>query len=189
LVNTISADLVSVLDHLEEGETGTFASIAANIDLDRIGVYGHTAGGGAAIKTCLADERCDAVLGLDPWVEPLEEADLQLTMSRPALYMRSDDWVGTQNDALLQGIAGRGSSITYLIEVDGTTENDFTIAPFVSPLAEQMDLKGPIPAGRVVPIVDNYLLGFFDVFLLGTGSASLDSVTFPEVSVTVIDHS
>ena len=57
----------------------------------------------------------------------------------------------------------------------------------MSPVANQLGLKGPIPTGRVIPIVDNYLLGFFDVFLLGTGSAALDSVTFPEVSVSVIE--
>jgi dienelactone hydrolase len=189
LVATMAADLVTVLDELDEGSGGAFASLAGSVDSNRIGIYGHTAGGGAAVKTCLEDERCDAVLGLDPWVEPLLESDLQLTMSRPALYMRSDEWVETQNDALLLGIAGRGSSVTYLLTVEGSTENDFTMTPLVSPLAEQMGLKGPIPAGRVVPIVDNYLLGFFDVFLLGTGSASLDSVSFPEVSVSVIDQS
>jgi hypothetical protein len=50
-----------------------------------------------------------------------------------------------------------------------------------------LGLKGPIPAGRVVPIVDNYLLGFFDVFLLGTGSAAVDSVSVGEVALEVIN--
>jgi hypothetical protein len=38
-----------------------------------------------------------------------------------------------------------------------------------------------------MPIIDNYLLGFFDVYLLGTGSAQLDSISFPEASVSVFD--
>lgn len=189
LVATMSADLVSILDELDRGAAGSFSRLVASADLNRVGVYGHGAGGGAAIKTCLEDERCDAVLGMDAWVEPLTERDLQQTMLRPALYMRSDETVNTQNDALLQGIAGRGSSVTYLVAVEGTTSNDFTMTPLISPVGEQLGLKGPIPAGRVIPIVDNYLLGFFDVFLLGTGPASLDSVTFPEANVSVIDHS
>jgi len=188
LVATFSADLVTILDSLEEGESGPFAAISGRVDLNRIGIYGHSAGGGAAVKTCLEDERCDAVLGLDPWVEPLTEVDLRLTMNRPALYMRSAGWVDTPNDALLRGIAARGSSVTYLLEVDGASHNDFIMTPLLSPFGAQLGITGSIPAGRMINIVDNYLLGFFDVFLLGTGSATLDSVSFPEVSIAVIDQ-
>ena len=112
LVATLAGDLVTVLNGLEAGEEGPFSRIAAAADLNRIGLYGHTTGGGAAIKVCLEDERCSAVLGMDPWVEPLTESDLQLTMTKPALYMRSDEWVGTNDDGLLSGIAARGEAIT-----------------------------------------------------------------------------
>lgn len=190
LVTILAADLETILDELDEGDSGAFADIVSGADLNRIGIYGHSTGGGAAIKACLIDElqRCDAVLGMDPWVEPLTESDLRLNMTRPALYMRSDDWVDTPNDALLRGIAARGESVTYLLDIEGTNHNDFIMTPLLSPVASQVGLTGPIPAGRVIPIVDNYLVGFFDVFLLGTGSAALDSVNFPEVSVTVVDR-
>jgi dienelactone hydrolase len=186
LLTTFAEDLVMILDGLDAGESGPFRSIIQGADLNRIGIYGHSIGGGAAIKTCLADERCDAVLGLDPWVEPLTEADLLLTMTKPALYMRSDEWINTDNDALLKGIANRGSNLTYLAGVEGTTSNDFIATPLLSPMASQFGLRGDIPSGRIIPIIDNYLLGFFDVYLLGTGSAALDSVTFPEVTMTVV---
>jgi hypothetical protein len=188
LVATFAGDLVTILNELDEGEDGAFSEIVAGADLNRIGLYGHSAGGGAVVKTCLADERCDAVLGMDPWVEPLTEEDLRLDMTKPALYMRSEGWVDTPNDALLRGIAARGASVTYWLGVEGAEHSDFVMTPLLSPVASQLGLKGPIPAGRIIPIIDNYLAGFFDVFLLGTGSAALDSVTFPEVSVTVIDQ-
>jgi dienelactone hydrolase len=186
LLSTFSGDLVMILDGLDAGESGPFGAIIDGADLNRIGIYGHGVGGGAAVKTCLEDERCDAVLGLDPWVEPLTEVDLQLTMARPAFYMRSDEWIDTDNDALLRGIAARGADVTYLAGVEGTTSNDFIATPLLSPLTTRFGLRGEIPSGRIIPIIDNYLLGFFDVYLLGTGSAALDSVTFPEVTMTVI---
>ena len=71
--------------------------------------------------------------------------------------------------------------------IEGANGNDYLMTPLLTPFAAQFGLKGPIPAGRVITIVDNYLGGFFDVFLLGTGSAALDSVTFEEVSVSVFD--
>ncbi len=186
LVSTYAADIVTVLDTLELGEVGALGAIAASADLTRIGVYGHSTGGGAAIKVCLEDERCDAVLGLDPWVEPFSDRVIKLTATRPALFMRSDEWRGNENDNLLRGIAGRSEALTYWVGVEGAEHNDFVITPLLSPIAAQLGLKGPIPTGRIIPIIDNYLLGFFDVFLLGTGSAALDNVSFEEVSVEVI---
>jgi dienelactone hydrolase len=186
LVSTFAADIVTVLNALELDDGGPFGAIAASADLTRIGVYGHSTGGGAAIKVCLEDERCDAVLGLDPWVEPLSDKVIKLPATRPALYMRSDEWRGNENDNLLRGIAGRSEAITYWVGVEGAEHNDFVLTPLLSPIAAQLGFKGPIRAGRILPIIDNYLLGFFDVFLLGTGSAALDNVSFEEVSVEVI---
>ena len=187
LVSTMSADLVTILNELEAGEVGSFAGIAGSVDLGRLGIYGHSAGGGAAVKTCLEDARCSAVLGMDPWVEPLTEADLRLNMAKPALYMRSGAWLNTDNDGLLQGIAGRGESVTYMVDIPDASHNDFVMTPLLSPISSQLGLTGDIPGGRIISIVDNYVLGFFDVFLVGTGPAALDSVTFPEAAVSVID--
>ena len=187
LVDTVAGDLVTILDNLEAREEGPFGAVAAAADLNRIGVYGHTTGGGAAVKLCLEDERCSAVLAMDPDVSPLTERDLQLTMASPGLYMRSEEWLGTPDDALLSGIAARGEAITYSVGVEGATSNDFLMTPLLTPLASQFGWTGSIPAGRVISIVDNYVLGFFDVFLLGTGPAQLDSVSFAEVTVSVFD--
>jgi dienelactone hydrolase len=187
VVATLAGDLVTLLDALDEGEDGPLAALAGSADINRLGLYGHGAGGGAAIKVCLEDERCDAVLAMDPWVHALTQRDLQNNMTRPALYMKSDDWIGTSDDALLAGIAARGTSITYSVGVSGAATTDFTMIPLMTPMASQLGIKGPIPAGRVMPIIDNYLLGFFDVYLLGTGSAQLDSISFPEASVSVFD--
>ncbi|HEX9763594.1 MAG TPA: hypothetical protein VGA97_10885 [Acidimicrobiia bacterium] len=186
LITTFADDIVSVLDSLDLGDGGPLTFLAGSVDLERVGVFGHAAGGGAAIVVCLQDERCDAVLGLDPWVEPLPNQVIRETPTRPALFMRSDEARDTQNDAILRGLVGRASAVTYWVDVMGASGNDFVSLPLLSPIAAQLGLKGPIPAGRVIPIVDNYLVGFFDVFLLGTGPATLENVSFPEVSVEVV---
>lgn len=186
LVEVFAGDLVSIINALELGERGPFGALATSADVSRIGLYGHTAGGGAAVEVCLQDERCDAVLGLDPWVEPLPDDVISTEATRPALYMRSDDWRNTENDAVLRGISERSANVTYWVAVDGTNEKDFLVTPILSPITSEVGLTGPIAAGRILPIVDRYLLGFFDVFLLETGSAALDTASFDEVSVEVI---
>lgn len=186
LVATYAGDIYTILDELDEGASGEFAPIVGSADMSRVGVYGHSAGGGAAVTVCLEDERCDAVLGMDPWVEPLPDDVLKISATRPAMFLRSDQWRGTENDAVLRGIAARSESVTYWIGVEGAGHFDFVSAPLLSPVAAQLGVKGPIATGRILPIIDNYLLGFFDVFLLDTGSAALDAVTFDEVTVEVM---
>lgn len=187
LVDVHTEDLISVLDALEEGRTGPFGPLAESADLTRIGAYGHSTGGGAAVRFCLTDERCDAVLGMDPWVEPLPNRVLAETATKPEMFLRSVEWQEKPNDAVLRGIAERSNGVTYWIGIDRTAHNDFVMMPLLSPFADDVGLRGPIPAGRILPIVNRYLLGFFDVFLLGTGSASIDTVTFDEVSLEVLE--
>lgn len=186
LIATFADDIVTILNELEEAGAGRFAAVADSADLGRIGVFGHSAGGGAAVTVCLQDERCDAVLGMDPWVEPLPDEVIRLSATTPSMFLRSEDWIATENDAVLRGIAARSESVSYWLAIDGAGHNDFVATPLFSPFATRLGLKGPIPAGRVIPIIDNYLVGFFDVFLLDTGSAALDSVTFEEVTLEVI---
>ncbi|HEX6148093.1 MAG TPA: hypothetical protein VF083_15060 [Acidimicrobiia bacterium] len=186
LASVLAGDIATVVDALEAGEAGAFGTFASSADVGRLGVYGHAAGGGAAIQFCLEDDRCDAVLGLDPWVEPIPDRVLAVSAARPALFMRSEQWMDSENDAILRGIAERSTETTYWIGVEGATQNDFVATPLLSPLASRLGWKGPIPAGRVIPIVDRYLVGFFDVFLLGTGPAALDTSSFAEVTLEVI---
>ncbi len=186
LLDVYAADLISILNALEVGEQGPFGALASSADLTRIGLYGHTAGGGAAVQVCLQDERCDAVLGLDPWVEPMSDETIALEATRPALFMRSDEWRDTENDAVLRGISERSAGVTYWIGVEGTNENDFLVVPLLSPITSEVGVTGSIAAGRILPIIDRYLLGFFDVFLLETGSAALDTASFEEVTVEII---
>jgi hypothetical protein len=186
LLGVVTDDITTVVNALEAGANGPFGDLASSFDMTRLGVYGNEAGGGAAIAFCLEDERCDAVLGLDPWVEPIPDDILAISATKPSLYMRSDDWLETENDAILRGIAERSTSTTYWIGVDGAAETDFLSMPLLSPIGARLGWKGPIPAGRIIPIVDRYLVGLFEVYLLGTGSAAIDTASFDEVSLEVI---
>lgn len=188
VIGTLAADLGLVLDEVDEGVEGAYGDLSRAIDAGMVGVWGHGLGGGAAIQVCLTDERCDAVAAQDPRVETLPDPVLATTASRPMLLMRSDPWRDTQNDAVLAGIVARSATLTYWVGVRGTDSSDFLATPVFSPIASQLGLRGPIDAQRVMVINRRFVTGFFDRFLLGTGSAALDTATFPEVDVELIDR-
>ncbi|MEX2279830.1 MAG: dienelactone hydrolase family protein [Acidimicrobiia bacterium] len=174
LVETFADDLVSMLDALEAGASGPFSRMIPEPDLGRIGIFGHSTGGGAAVRACIDDERCMAVLGMDAWVNPIPDRIVARELSQPSLFMRSDGWRGTPNDGRLRGLAERSPFESYWVGIEGAGHNDFVLTPVFSPVADRLGLKGPIPADRVIPIVDTYLTGFFQRYLMGTGGSALD---------------
>lgn len=188
LMATMAADIELVIDTVSAGTEGAYGELAAAMDASTVGLWGHGLGGGAALSVCLAEERCDAVAAQDPVVEPLPDPVLATTAVRPMLLMRSDPWRDTSNDAVLRGVVARSETLTYWVGVRGTDSSDFVATPVFSPIAGRLGLRGPIAAERVMVINRRYLTGFFDRFLLGTGSAALDTAAFPEVDVEVIDH-
>ncbi|HVR33631.1 MAG TPA: dienelactone hydrolase family protein [Acidimicrobiia bacterium] len=183
LVETFAGDVVAIMDALDAGQSGQLSGLAPEPDLDRIGVFGHSTGGGAAVRACIEDTRCDAVLGMDSWVNPIPDRVVARELAQPSLFMRSDGWRGTPNDGRLRGLAERSPFESYWVGIDGAGHNDFVLTPFFSPVADRLGLKGPIPAERVLPIVDTYLVAFFQRHLLGTGGAALDER--PPLGVTL----
>jgi dienelactone hydrolase len=188
LTRNLADDLVGIMDALAEGSDGPFGAVAVHADVGRIGLYGHSTGGGAAVWACLGDERCKAVLGMDPWVEPVPDRQMADPAGSPMLFMRSDQWRGNDNDGRLRGLAERSETVTYWLGIEGAGHSDFVVTPLFSPIADRLGLKGPIPTDRVVPIIDRFLVGFFDVFLTGTGPAALNDASYPEVSLEIIDN-
>ena len=173
---------------VEAGVDGAYGELTEAMDSTSIGLWGHGMGGAAVVQVCLTDERCDAVAGQDPRVENLPDAVLANTAVRPMLLMRSDPWRDTPNDAVLRGIVARSDAITYWVDVRGADTSDFLATPVISPAMARLGLRGPIDGNRVMIINRRFLAGFFDRFLLGTGTAALDTADFTEVDVEIIDQ-
>ncbi len=188
VIDTFAADITAVLDEIERGPQGAFGALTEAIDPEAVGMWGHGIGGGAVLEVCLTDPRCKAVAGLDPIVESFPDPLLATTATRPMLLMRSDPWRDNVNDAVLKGIVARSQTMTYWVDVLGADTSDFLATPAISPVADRLGLKGPIDGQRVMMINHRFLAGFFDRFLLGTGSAALDTASFPEVNVELLDN-
>ncbi len=185
LAETISEDQMMIIDALQDGADG-LDDVADRADLGRIAIFGHSAGGGAAIRTCLLDERCGGVVGFDPWVEPLDDRVIATNPSFPLMVLRSDDWRNTQNDAVLRGIAERNVDESYWIGIRGASHADFTLASLLSPFGGRIGLNGTIPVERMIAVVDSYLRGFMDAYLLGAGDAALETAEFQGVEFELI---
>lgn len=180
-------DLVGILDQLSMGELGAFAELGTHADVERVGAFGRGLGGGVATWLCLTDVRCRGAAGFNPWIEPLPDRVAAEPTELTMMFLRSGEAIGTNNDGRLRGLAERSEGTAYWMGVTGTEANDFVLAPLFSPIGERLGMKGPIPADRIVAIIDRFLAGFFDHTLLGAGAAAIERNPFPEVSLEIVD--
>jgi hypothetical protein len=166
LVATFAADLSFIMDELERLNQDSGWLLSGRLDLDRIGMFGHSTGGGAVVSACAVDERCDAAAGLDPWVEPVPQEILDEGFDVPFMAIRSEEWLEYDNDPVLQAFARR-SPRTDLLALMGGGHQDFTVLPRFSAVSALVDVKGTVESDRASEIVNAYLVGFFDGHLNG----------------------
>jgi predicted dienelactone hydrolase len=185
LVTQWAQDLAFVLDTLASLQADDPGGLlAGRLDLARVGVMGHSTGGGAAVEFCAADARCRAGLAMDAYLAPVTPAVIeQGALPQPFLWMRSEAWSAPGNTELADAIYANMSGPALAFTIQGTAHYDFTDLPMFTPLAPVIGLKGPLAGSRVLRIVNDYTLAFWGQALLGQPAPLLDgpSPAYPEV--------
>lgn len=186
LANQWAGDMAHTLDFLSGADEAN--PFFGAIDMNRVGVYGHSTGGGAAIQFCGVDSRCKAVLGMDPFMRPVSAEVLEKGLTQPAFFMFSQSWADitdSKNNRLFNAFHPKLTQGFGAIRIEGTKHYDFSDLPLLSPIAPQLGLKGPLNGARVTEIVDAYLTDFFELTLKGRQSSLFPGNfdDFEEVSV------
>lgn len=187
LVSVWAGDLAYAVDQLaawdEAGENG----FGSSFDLSRVGVFGHSTGGGAAVTFCGSDVRCGAGAGLDAWLVPVSDEIMDAGLEKPFLLLQAEQWAfddARQNDAraemLLENLKGTG----YLARVSGANHYDFTDLPLFSPLTKQLGLSGSMPGPYVVEMMTSMTSAFFRQELKGEGeNLVFGAMNYPEIAI------
>lgn len=187
LVNQWSADVGYALNMLETINSDPADSLNGLLDMDKVGIFGHSTGGGAAIQFCGADSRCKAGLTYDAFVRPVSVEVLETGTPQPFLYLFSELWPFERNTTLFEGYYRHVPPSSRVITILGADHYDFTDLPALSPLAPQLGLKGPIPGAKVQKILMDYTLAFFDLALKEKPTPLLDGPS-PDYPEARFDH-
>ena len=184
LRNTTSAlrrwvdDTRLVVDRLSSASEVS-GQLAAAIDPERLGVFGHSMGGVAAGQFCVDDSRCAAGLNLDGIPQsgtmidkPLRKPFLMVYSARPGRMGASDV------------IYGRSTAPFYRVDVRDTLHLDFSdMVLWAGPLRER-NILGKLDAARAIAVTRIIVREFFDQELLGRTSPLLNGTsTMPELTV------
>jgi Platelet-activating factor acetylhydrolase, isoform II len=180
--------VVSQLEHLTgAGPSGKFTG---RLDMQRLGMFGHSFGGATALQFCHDDPRCKAGIDIDgaPYGSVVQEG-----LKHPFLFILSDhsrelsDPASRQIHADIQSIYDRLPSGRLLITIRGANHFSFS---------DQMLLKshyvirllsilgfGGLDGRRGLTITGEYVHTFFDVYLKDAAADLLNkpSQLYPEV--------
>ena len=199
-------DLVFVLDelgHIDKDDTEHL--FTGRLDLEHLGVFGHSRGGFAAPHACLLDRRFKACLNLDgygmtpdvmkngisqpymhieeiePWLPPPTDQELAQSGQTRA---EADRQARDMKDAREVLFGRKMKSGTYLVTVKGAVHNSFSNSAMISPDRYPAMKIDPV---RAVEITRAYILAFFDKTLLGRRSALLakEKSPFPEATLKI----
>lgn len=179
VVATWTADLAFVVTQLE-ALNQTSGPWQGRLDLTRVGVMGHSTGGGTAAQFCIQWPPCRGALLLDPWIYPMADEALTQGTSAPVLILRTERALGPQNRPYLDRLWAALQGPAWDVVVQGAGHQDFSDLPMLSPLAARLGLRGPIPGDRMTLILRSETLAFFRRVLT---DATEPLPTFPEALV------
>jgi dienelactone hydrolase len=196
-----AGDLIFVLDMLEQFNTND-PLLAGHLDLEQVGVFGQSFGGGAATEASYLDNRFDAVANLDG---PLFGNVVGQALPQPYMVMFANEWDLSIDDATLSAMnmtrEAYEQTITDYIDyytsqsqhlLDNATAGYSVRIIGASHLTFVTDggLFSPstvdtVTGERAVEVISAYLAAFFDQHLKSVASPLLsgESAEYPEVEL------
>jgi hypothetical protein len=176
------------------------------LDMTKVGMFGHSLGGGTTSQAFAADSRIDAAINLDGSIfplsgtlRPLEAVNAELAAAaqqvgaRPYMVMTSSGKSPAQTGALLNGFYSALTGYRRLVAVTRSTHGDYTdIRTMIGQLADagvipQSLVIGELEPERAITIERIYISAFFDLWLKNQDNHLLDTVgpsaEHPEVTV------
>jgi predicted dienelactone hydrolase len=171
-------DTVFLLNQLEIADnTDIPALLHDGMDLTTIGVFGHSFGGTTAEEVALKDARFDVGISFDSPHGAKAEA---MNMTKPFMLLFGPDFGNPEMD---DPVYLNSNSTCYGLYVNGTRHHNFADENIWSPMLRNFGLLGSIDGHRMLQLLNDYVLAFFNEHLKGITSPLLDgpSATYPEV--------
>lgn len=169
-------DISFIIDELEQMNLSKSNHIlAGKLDLNQVGVLGHSFGGSTAMHALLADDRVAAGMSMDAPAYGDMSQDMVLT--KPFLIMDASesDWDMDVKRGIFKNMTAEG----YMVMLDGADHDSFTNYPLESPLFASLFIN----KYHAHQLINEYAVAFFDRHLLGKDGDLLDQASHdPKVS-------
>ena len=162
-INTRSLDLSFIMDKIESLQR--VGGVWSNIDMSKIGVFGHSFGGGTAVVSSYNDKRIDACIALDGWIKPVPPSIIEDGLDVPFMFIGQKQWKDSSNYLKLDQLINNSSKQKDKILIENTMHFDYTDSPYFSDLSKRIGISGSMPAQEIVDTLNFYINTFFNSHL------------------------
>jgi predicted dienelactone hydrolase len=179
-------DTVFLINELESIQAGEREStFVGKLDMARLGMFGASFGSTTTVQACAIDDRCQAGVVLDGGLPTDFGVPVDPPLKKPFMFMSSEDEANRMRGAL-----GTVKNTAYRVTIRGAEHFNFADVTLYSPALKFIKAVGwsvkpfgTIDGYRMVKIMNDYTLAFFDKHLKGEMSPLLDgpSPDYPEV--------
>ena len=178
-----AADIQFLLDEMDR-ENFLSVALKNSLDLEHIGVFGHSFGGGTSVVVASVDERIAACIGLDAWFLPIPSNVLNSDLNKPFIHLGQVSWKEKENYLKLDTLAGNNSAWSVRLDVRGATHYDFTDFSQFSKLTKKYG-SGMIAPPRIRKITNSAIREFFDHYLKNGPALALETYEklYPELII------
>jgi len=131
------------------------------VNMEHIGVFGHSYGGATSLIASIQDERIDAAIALDGWMIPVPLDVIERGSNKPFYYIGRESWPDPLNYQQLNKFLERSSNQSTMF-LPGTEHFDYSDVPLFSPYMQTFGLSGVIPAKELAKKLEDEIVDFFD---------------------------
>jgi len=176
-INTRIADMRFLIDQIEKLKSGEIKSNLSHImDINRLGIFGHSFGGGTSLAVTILDSRIKSCLSLDGWYVPIHPDIYEQGLSKPFLHLGQVAWNEKINYEILDKILEAKQDIGYKLSLEGAHHYDFTDSPHLSNLSSSFKLSSDLNSEEILDVTNTAVVGFFDTHLKSNDSQWLDNI-------------
>jgi hypothetical protein len=158
MVERWASDVVDVVNELDTWNSDGF--FKGRLDLSKVGVFGHSRGGGAAGESILEDDRIQAAANIDgvQWGQIVDTV-----FQKPFLFL-SADWPAEHENLNQHAYVNKSTSVFYEGIVFQTGHSNFMDIPYMIPV-RSLSQAGAIDPDLAMEITRKVVTSFFDKHL------------------------
>ena len=158
-LETRAEDVSYIIDQLELGNLPE--NIVNIIDLENIGVFGHSFGGATSIYSSYNDHRIDACINLDGWMVVVPNEIVDNGINRNFMYLGQEQWDEKLNYQKLDKFIKSNTKSSKIL-IPNTTHYDFSDAPHMTKVAKLLNKSGKVKSKNLKNILNELIILFFN---------------------------